>query len=71
MEVLALGTGPTGMLTGAALAEPRIDEHGGAYYAMTALPSCLEPAEPLARGLRDGVAGAVRRRAGSGMSSSR
>ena len=33
----------------AAQADPRINEYAGAYFAMTDLPSCLEPAEPLAR----------------------
>ena len=33
----------------AAQADPRINDHTGPYFAMTALPSCLEPAEPLAR----------------------
>ncbi len=33
----------------AARADPRINEYAGPYFAMTALPSCLQPAEPLAR----------------------
>ena len=33
----------------AAQADPRINEYAGPYFAMTALPSCLQPAEPLAR----------------------
>ncbi|MDN4163395.1 FAD-dependent oxidoreductase [Nocardioides abyssi] len=33
----------------AAQVEPRINEHAGPYFAMTALPSCPAPAEPLAR----------------------
>ena len=33
----------------AAQADPRIHEYAGPYFAMTALPDCLQPAEPLAR----------------------
>jgi hypothetical protein len=33
----------------AAQGDPRINEYAGPYFAMTALPSCLQPAEPLAR----------------------
>jgi hypothetical protein len=33
----------------AAQVDPRIYEYAGSYFAMTALPSCLQPAEPLAR----------------------
>jgi 2-polyprenyl-6-methoxyphenol hydroxylase-like FAD-dependent oxidoreductase len=33
----------------AAQADPRINEYAGPYFAMTELPSCLQPAEPLAR----------------------
>ena len=32
----------------AARADPRINEYAGPYLAMTALPSCLQPAEPMA-----------------------
>ncbi len=33
----------------AAQADPRIGAHAGPFFAMVALPSCLAPAEPLAR----------------------
>ena len=33
----------------AAQAEPRINEYAGPYFSMTALPSCVQQAEPLAR----------------------
>jgi 2-polyprenyl-6-methoxyphenol hydroxylase-like FAD-dependent oxidoreductase len=33
----------------AAQSDPRINEYAGPYFAMTALPSSLQPAEPLAR----------------------
>lgn len=33
----------------AAQADPRVYEYAGPYFAMTALPSCVRPAEPLAR----------------------
>ena len=33
----------------AAQADPRINEYAGPYFSMTALPSSLQPAEPLAR----------------------
>jgi 2-polyprenyl-6-methoxyphenol hydroxylase-like FAD-dependent oxidoreductase len=33
----------------AAQADPRINDYAGPYFAMTGLPSCLQPAEPLAR----------------------
>jgi hypothetical protein len=33
----------------AAQADSRINEYAGPYFAMTALPNCLQPAEPLAR----------------------
>jgi hypothetical protein len=33
----------------AAQADPRIYEHAGPYFSMTGLPSCVQPAEPLAR----------------------
>ncbi|UMG91405.1 hypothetical protein [Nocardioides sp. TF02-7] len=33
----------------AAQADPAIGEYAGPYFAMAALPSCLQPAEPLAR----------------------
>ena len=33
----------------AAQSDPRINEYAGPYFAMTELPSCLRPAEPLAR----------------------
>ena len=33
----------------AAQADPRINEYAGPYLAMTELPDCLQPAEPLAR----------------------
>ncbi|MCO5303579.1 MAG: FAD-dependent oxidoreductase [Phycicoccus sp.] len=37
----------------AAQVDPRIDEIAGPFYLMTALPACLEPAEPLARAAYD------------------
>jgi hypothetical protein len=33
----------------AAQADPRINEYAGPYFSMTGLPSCVRPAEPLAR----------------------
>ena len=33
----------------AAEVDPRIAEHAAPYFAMTGLPSCLQPAQPLAR----------------------
>ncbi|WP_051549342.1 FAD-dependent oxidoreductase [Nocardioides sp. URHA0032] len=44
-------TGPltTERICEAAQADPRINEYAEPYWAMTALPTCLQPAEPLAR----------------------
>jgi hypothetical protein len=44
------GTPLTSDLIAAAVeADPRIGQHAGGYFAMTALPQTLKPAEPLAR----------------------
>ncbi|WP_332662329.1 NAD(P)/FAD-dependent oxidoreductase [Aeromicrobium sp.] len=37
------------LIADAVQADPRIGEHAGGYFAMTALPETLRPAEPLAR----------------------
>lgn len=37
------------LIADAVKADPRIGEHAGGYFAMTALPETLRPAEPLAR----------------------
>lgn len=37
------------LIAAAVEADPRIGEHAGGYFAMTALPETLRPAEPLAR----------------------
>ena len=39
----------TDLVAAAAAADPRIMEHAGGYFSMTALPATLAPAEPLAR----------------------
>jgi 2-polyprenyl-6-methoxyphenol hydroxylase-like FAD-dependent oxidoreductase len=49
-EDLDLSTPLTSDLIAAAVeADPRIGQHAGGYFAMTALPQTLSPAEPLAR----------------------
>ncbi len=39
----------TDLIADAVEADPRIGQHAGGYFAMTALPETLRPAEPLAR----------------------
>ncbi|MDQ1643613.1 MAG: hypothetical protein QOJ90_2964 [Actinomycetota bacterium] len=39
----------TDLIAAAVEADPRIGQHAGGYFAMTALPETLRPAEPLAR----------------------
>jgi 2-polyprenyl-6-methoxyphenol hydroxylase-like FAD-dependent oxidoreductase len=42
------------LIADAVQADPRIGEHAGGYFAMTALPETLRPAEPLARAVYQG-----------------
>ena len=37
------------LIAAAVDADPRIRQHAGGYFAMTALPETLRPAEPMAR----------------------
>jgi 2-polyprenyl-6-methoxyphenol hydroxylase-like FAD-dependent oxidoreductase len=41
------------LIAAAVEADPRIGQHAGGYFAMTALPETLSPAEPLARAVYD------------------
>ena len=42
------------LIAAAVEADPRIGQHAGGYFAMTALPETLRPAEPLARAVYQG-----------------
>ena len=42
------------LIAAAVEADPRIGQHAGGYFAMTALPETLRPAEPLARAVYEG-----------------
>ena len=42
------------LIAAAVEADPRIGQHAGGYFAMTALPQTLSPAEPLARAVYQG-----------------
>lgn len=42
------------LIADAVQADPRIGAHAGGYFAMTALPETLRPAEPLARAVYEG-----------------
>ena len=51
------------LIAAAVEADPRIGQHAGGYFAMTALPETLRPAEPLARAVyQDGWRPTVRTR---------
>jgi hypothetical protein len=48
---------PSDLILSAAAVEPRISEPSQPYLAMRALPSCLDPVEPLARGFTSPAGG--------------